>query len=144
MSIKAKAEKALKLYFVLVTLITILLMILGLGFDHDRTFSYEAFASPLIYAAIGVIPVFLFDSEKELTVRQLIITRVIELAIVEAIVMVLAFSADTIPTEKRGVVIGIAAGIAVIFVLSQVLEYVFESATAKQLNESLEDYQKVH
>ena len=144
MNFKNKAEKALKLYFILVTLITVLLMILGLGFDQGRTFSYEAFASPLIYAAIGVIPVFLFDGEKELTVRQLIITRVAELAIVEAIVMVLAFSADTIPTEKRGVVIGIAVGIAVIFVLSQTIEYAFESATAKQLNDSLSEYQKAH
>lgn len=144
MSLKTKAEKALKLYFILVTLITVMLMILGKAFDADRTFSYEVFASPLIYAAIGVIPVFIFDQEKELTVKQLIFTRVAELLIVEALILILAFSADTIPTEKRGLVVAIAAGIAVIFVLSQVIEYMLESATARELNDSLANYQQEH
>ena len=144
MKLKMKAEKALKMYFILVTLITVLLMVLGKLFDQGRSFSYEAFASPLIYAAIGVIPVFLFDDSRELTVKQLIITRIAELGIVEALILILAFSADTIPTEKRGLVVGIAVGIAVIFILSQVIEYMLESATARDLNESLVNYQKAH
>ena len=43
--IKQKLGEAFRLYFILVTLITILLMVVGMLFDGDRTFSYEAFFS---------------------------------------------------------------------------------------------------
>ena len=42
--------RALRLYTLLVTLITILMIILGYLLDGDRVFSYEAFFSPLFYA----------------------------------------------------------------------------------------------
>lgn len=141
MKLKEKMLKALKLYFVLVTLITILLLILGLSFDADRTLSYQAYASPLIYAALGVIPVFIFNQEKELSVKGLIARRIAELALIEAIFMGIAFSADTIPTERRGVVIGIALGIAVIYVLTSIVEYIFESTKSNEMNEYLNSYQ---
>lgn len=141
MKMKNKALKAFKLYFILVTLITILLMILGLLFDSDRTFGYQAYASPLIYAAVGVIPVFISNQEKELSMRELIIKRFFELLLIEAIYLGLAFSADSIPTERRGVVIGIAFGVALIYGLTFLVEYLFESVESKAMNEYLYSYQ---
>lgn len=141
MKLKNRAQKALKLYFILVTLISILLMILGLIFDADRTLTYQAFASPLIYAFLGVIPVFIFDRDKELSVKGLIIRRIAELVLLEAIFLFLAFSADTIPTEKKGVVLGIALGIAVIYGLTFLFEYIFETVESKEINEYLYNYQ---
>ena len=58
MKIKTKLREAFRMYFILVTLITVLLMILGLTLDKDRVFGYEVFMSPLLYAGIGIIPVF--------------------------------------------------------------------------------------
>lgn len=142
MKIKERLGEAFKMYFILVTLITVLLLILGLTLDNDRVLGYEAFLSPLIYAAIGVIPVFFFGSEKEISMRRLLIQRIITLLFVEAVVMVLAFSAKSIPTERKGVVIGIAVGIAVVYVLSLVVEYVFELIQSREMNEALEVYQR--
>ena len=141
MKIKDRLGEAFKMYFILVTLITVLLLILGLTLDNDRVLGYEAFLSPLIYAAIGVIPVF-FGSEKEISMRRLLIQRIVTLLFVEAVVMVLAFSAKSIPTERKGVVIGIAVGIAVVYVLSLVVEYVFELIQSREMNEALEMYQR--
>ncbi len=141
MRLKNKVRQAFKLYFILVTLITVLLMILGLLFDADRTFGYQVFASPLIYAALGVIPVFIFNQEKEISVKGLVLRRLAELILIEAIFMCLAFSADTIPTENKAVVIGIALGIAVIYVLTFIVEYIFESVESKEMNEYLYTYQ---
>ena len=56
--------------------------------------------------------------------------------------MLLAFSADSIPTEKNGVVIGIAVGIVVVFILSNIVEYIFELTQARAMNDSLEKYQQ--
>ena len=141
MKLKDRALKALKLYFVLVTLITILLLILGSVFDADRIFSYQAFASPLIYAALGVIPVFIFNQEKELSVKGLITKRIAELTLIEVIYLGIAFSADTIPTERKGVVIGISLGILVIYALTFLFEYIFESIESNEMNENLSSYQ---
>ena len=142
MKIKERLGEAFRMYFILVTLITVLLLILGLTLDNDRVLGYEAFLSPLIYAAIGVIPVFFFGSEKEISMRRLLIQRIVTLLFVEAVVMVLAFSAKSIPTERKGVVIGIAVGIAVVYVLSLVVEYVFELIQSREMNEALEMYQR--
>ena len=142
MKIKERLGEAFKMYFILVTLITVLLLILGLTLDNDRVLGYEAFLSPLIYAAIGVIPVFFFGSEKEISMKRLLIQRIVTLLFVEVAVLVLAFSAKSIPTERKGVVIGIAVGIAVVYVLSLVVEYVFELIQSRELNEALEVYQR--
>ena len=42
----------LRLYTLLVTLITVLIIVLGNWLDHGRVFSYEAFFSLLLYALI--------------------------------------------------------------------------------------------
>lgn len=142
MKLKSKLEQAVSLYFMLVTFITVLLMVLGLVFDADRTFSYSVFASPLIYAAIGVIPVFLPKKKEEPSVKDLIIRRIVELLIIEVIVLALAFSADTIPTQKIGVVLGIGGGIVIIFVLTEIIEYLYECSKADEFNKLLEDYHR--
>ncbi len=138
---RKRFEEAFRLYFILVTLISILLMVLGLMFDSDRVFGYEVFLSPLIYAAIGVIPCFFINTERELSMKMLIIRRAVVLLVIEAMMLTLAYSADSIPTEKKGVVPGIAIGIVIVFILSSVIEYVFELAGARELNEALSVYQ---
>ncbi|MBR3243583.1 MAG: hypothetical protein IKF90_12935, partial [Parasporobacterium sp.] len=68
---------ALRLYTLLVTLITVLMMILGNLLDHGRVFSYDAFVSPLVYALIGTVATVITRSDKELSVRSLIIRKII-------------------------------------------------------------------
>ena len=140
MRIKDKFGEAFRLYFILVTLITVLLMVLGLLFDSDRTFGYEAFVSPLIYAAVGVIPVFFFHSDKEISMKQLIIRRIIQELSVEALILLIVFNAPNIPSERIEVVIGIAVGVLVVFILSMAVEYFFELTQANEMNRYLEEY----
>ena len=142
MKIKTKLREAFRMYFILVTLITVLLMILGLTLDKDRVFGYEVFMSPLLYAGIGIIPVFFFGEEKEISMKRLLMQRLVSLGIIELITLILAFAASTIPTEKKSVVIGIAVGIAIVFALAIAVEYMFELSVAKSINESLTEYQK--
>ncbi len=142
MKLKEKIGEAFRLYFILVTLITILLLILGMLLDGDRTFSYEAFLSPLIYAAIGVIPVFFFNGDKEVTMKGLVVQRLIQLIMVEAAMLGIAFWGKNIDTYRSEVVIGIAVGVAIIFVLSLVVEYLFELSISQKLNEDLQRFQR--
>lgn len=134
-----KLAQAAKLYFMLVTFIIILLMILGSVFDSDRTLGYSAYASPLIYAAIGVLPVFLPTPKHELSLKGIIIKRAIELGIIETITLLLVFSSDNIPTENKGVAWSIAIGIVVIYIIVNVIEYLYEAKKAAELNELLKN-----
>ena len=139
---KDRLNEALKTYFILVTLITILMFVLGTLFDSDRTLGYDAYLSPLIYAAIGALPNLLSGSYKELSVKGLLIRRFFELIFIEAAVLVIAFSVSSIPTERTSVVAGLAVGIAVVYILTIVVEYIIELGNSKKLNEALYRYQK--
>lgn len=133
---------ALRVYTLLVTLITILLIILGKLLDRDRVFSYEAFLSPLIYALIGTVAAIITRSDKELSVRNLIIRKVISLLLIEGAIIFLALNADTIPTEKSWVIPGLALGILAVFVLTHVILYFIDRKEAEKLNTDLARYQE--
>ena len=140
MRMKEKLGEAFRLYFILVTLITVLLMVLGLLFDSDRTFGYEVFVSPLLYAAVGVIPVSFFNPDKEISMKKLLIRRIIQELSVEALILLIVFNAPNIPSERIEVVIGIAVGVLVVFILAIAVEYIFELTQAKEMNGYLEEY----
>ena len=140
--IKERLGEAFRLYFILVTLITILLMVVGMLFDSDRTLSYDAYFSPLFYAFIGVIPVFFFQSDKELSMKRLIIRNVLYVLIVEAAILLIVFKAPNIPSDRIEVVISIAVGVLVVFILSLIVEYISELTQANEMNAYLEEYQK--
>ena len=144
MKLKERLINTIRLYFMLVTLITVLLIVLGLALDSDRVFGYEAFFSPLIYATISVVPCFFLNTSRELSIPALLIRRGVTLAIIEAVILTLAFNAKSIPTENPAVVIGIAGGIVVVYVLACVFEYIFERSQAARLTQDLERYQSVH
>ena len=133
---------ALRVYTLLVTLITILLIILGKLLDRDRVFSYEAFLSPLIYALIGTVAAVITRSDKELSVRNLIIRKVISLLLIEGAIIFLALNADTSPTEKSWVRPGLALGILAVFVLTHVILYFIDRKEAEKLNTDLARYQE--
>ena len=132
----------LRVYTLLVTLITILLIILGKLLDRDRVFSYEAFLSPLIYALIGTAATVITRSDKELSVRNLIIRKVISLLLIEGAIILLALNSDTIPTEKSWVIPGLALGILLVFILTHVILYFIDRKEAEKLNADLARYQE--
>ena len=132
----------IRLYTLLVTLITVLMMLLGNLLDRGRVFSYEALLSPLIYALIGTVATVITRSDKELGVRSLIIRKVISLLLIEGAVILIALNADTIPTEKSRVIPALALGIFVVFVLTHVILYCIDRKEAEKLNADLSRYQE--
>ena len=134
--------RMLRLYTLLVTLITVLMIILGNLLDRDRVFSYDAFFSPLIYALIGTTATMVTRSDRELSVRNLLIRKIISLLIAEGAIVLIALNADTIPTEKSWVLPGLALGIFVVFVLTHIILYFIDRKEAEKLNADLSRYQE--
>ena len=139
---KALLIHALRLYTLLVTLITVLMIILGNLLDRDRVFSYDAFFSPLVYALIGTAATLITRSGKELSVRNLIIRKAVSLLLIEGAVIFLALNSDTIPTEKSWVVPCLALGILAVFVLTHIILYLIDRKEAEKLNAGLARYQE--
>lgn len=139
---KELSIRALRLYTLLVTLITVLMIILGNLLDRGRVFSYDALVSPLIYALIGTAATMITRSDRELSVRSLIIRKVISLLLIEGAVIFIALNADTIPTEKSWVIPGLALGVFVVFVLTHVILYSIDRKEAEKLNADLSRYQE--
>ncbi len=134
--------RAIRLYTLLVTLITVLMIVLGNLLDGDRVLGYDAFFSPLIYALIGTAAAMVTRSDRELSVRSLIIRKVISLLLIEGSVIFIALNADTIPTEKSWVLPGLALGVFVIFALAHIILYFIVRKEAEELNADLSRYQE--
>ena len=134
--------RALRLYTLLVTLITVLMIILGNLLDRDRVFSYEAFLSPLLYALIGTAATLVTRPGKELSVRSLIIRKVISLLLIEGAIILLALNSDTIPTDQSRVLPGLMLGILAVFLLTHIILYLADRKEAERLSADLARYQE--
>ena len=134
--------RAFRLYTLLVTLITVLMIILGSLLDRDRVFSYDAFISPLLYALIGTAATAVTWTEKELSIRKLIIRNAIALLLFEGAILFVALKSDTIPTEKNWVVPCLLAGVFAVYVLSHIILYFIDRREAEKISADLARYQE--
>ncbi len=134
--------RAFRLYTLLVTLITVLMIILGSPLDRDRVFSYDAFISPLLYALIGTAATAVTWTEKELSIRKLIIRKAIALLLIEGAILFVALKSDTIPTEKNWVVPCLLAGVFAVYVLSHIILYFIDRREAEKISADLARYQE--
>lgn len=142
MSFKEILYRSFMTYFILVTCIAAGIMILGLAFDPDARFGYDVFASPFIFAALGVIPNLLMYSSKELSDKQIILRKIIQFAVIEAEVTGMCIISPEIHTEKAEVTIGVIISVLVIFILANLISIVNSYFSAKQLTKELMQFQK--
>ena len=142
MSIKEIVYRSLMTFFILVTCITAGIMILGLAFDSDAKFGYDVFASPFIFAILGVIPNLLMYSRKELSNKQIILRKIIQFAVIEIEVVGVGVISPEIHTEKAEVVTGLIVSVFVIFILANFISIMNNYFSAKQLTKELMQFQK--
>ena len=126
MSIKQFIVRKLGLFFMLSTLITVAIYLLGSHFDGEARFGYDGFLSPLLYAGCCVLPSLVTWSKRELKPRELILRELIQFLLTEAVVL------------------GIAGSVLVIYLLVFLFSWLVNSAQAKQVNQELQAFQRLH
>ena len=131
-------------YFMLVTMILAVMMILGTHFMPDVRFGYEAFGIPLKYAAWATLPNMVMYAKKELTLKQFLIRKTIQLVLVEIIVITIAIPAQIFETGKIEVVVALAVGILIVYILTHMIEWFQNYTMAKKMTEELLAFQKNH
>lgn len=130
-------------FFIIVTLINVAVFILGSMFLPNAEFGYEAFLYPLIYGVFSLIPYVILYSKKELTLKQMIIRKVLQLICIEAILVSIVFGMEAFNKEFTAMVLMFCLSIFVIFVLVHLVTFVLDSQTAKKLTEDLHKFQNI-
>ena len=144
MEMKRFLVNKLILFFTLSTLITVTVALVGSVFDPGARFGYKTMLMPIGYAALCMLPTFVTWSRRELSPKALLFRKALMLVLIEAVMLVIAFTSAAIDTARTEVVLVIMGCVLVIFVLVHLFLWLKDSAEAKKLNTELENFQKLH
>lgn len=133
-------KKCLMDYFIIVTCITAVIGIIGLIFEPNMQFGYEAYFSPLIFGAISIIPSLISYSKKELSVKQMIFRNILQLVILECLILITGYSFGIM--RDKSIIISVALSVIIVFIIVHLISWFIDSKTAAALNENLKSFQK--
>ena len=144
MEFKRFLVNKLILFFMLSTLITVAIVLIGSAFDPEAQFGYKDMLVPIEYAALCILPTLVTWSKRELSPKALLVRKAIMLVLIEGVILFIAFTSDVIDTSRVEVVLTIAGSVLMIFVLANLFMWLKDAAEAKKLNRELEAFQKLH
>lgn len=139
---KERIRDILNSFFITVTLINLAMLILGKLLEPEQVFGYEAFMYPLIYGLIGTIPSIVIRDKKELSVKQELIRKVMNMLLIIVLMLAFMFGGREITSELVAAAEGVAISIVIIFVLVNLIIWWLDLKTAKDMTEDLLKYQE--
>jgi hypothetical protein len=139
---KERIKDILNSFFITVTLINVAMLILGKLLEPTQVFGYEAFMYPLIYGLIGTIPSIVIRDKKELSVKQELIRKVMNMLLIIVLMLAFMFGGREITSELIAAAVGVAISIVIIFVLVNLIIWWLDLKTAKDMTEDLLKYQE--
>lgn len=116
--------------------ITLATGVLGCFAAPPREVSPTVFFMPFVYAFFCVMPSFVIYSARELSVRQMLVRKVIQFLLIEAIVMLISYISGVMGTVFLRVAIPVSA--AVIYAAVNVLDYLFCRSDAHIMTEKIQ------
>jgi hypothetical protein len=129
-------------YFIVVTLINLLMLVTGKIFAPEQRFGYEVFIYPLVYGALGLIPSIFFPEKKECSMKEYVIRQIIGAIMTAIIIDGVIFTGKEMTKEYIIIALVNAVGVFVIYALVNLITWVLDSKTARELNEELTAYQE--
>lgn len=144
MEIKRFLINKLILFFMLSTLITVAVALIGSAFDGDAELSYRDMLTPIRYAALCLLPTLVTYARRELSLRALLLRKALLLVLLEGVMLCIAFTSPVIDTANPLTVLTIAGSVLLIFLLVNLFTYLKDAAEAKTMNRDLEQFQKRH
>lgn len=133
-------RKQLASYFIVVTIITFVIGILGLLYEPNQRFGYEAYFSPFLFGFIGVVPSWVTYSKKELTVKQMRVRIVLQFLLLEGMILSFTYMAGLLRSEMIG---SMAFSVFAVFVAVHVIEWFINKRAAEDLTVDLKAYQEI-
>lgn len=129
-------------FFISTTLINIAMYFMGIILRPGQRFGYEALIYPVVYGALSCIPNILVSSDKEMSIIQLMIRKIIKLFMIIAILLVFMFYGNEPNREMVGMACIVSFSIVVIYVIVHVIEWLLDLRTARQMMYDLNRFQE--
>ncbi|MBR4223348.1 MAG: hypothetical protein IKR73_00905 [Oscillospiraceae bacterium] len=130
-------KESLSSFFIITALINIAMFVLGTIYRPEQRFGYEVFIYPPLNAALSCIPHLVMFSKKELTIKQVIIRKTIQLVLIIAIM--LAFIMGDSGFDAK-VAAGISVSVVIIFIAVHIIQWYLDLRTAEKMTEDLKTY----
>ena len=126
-------------FFVSFTLISLAMMGIGFIYEPTKQFGYDIFLSPLLFSFIATLPSLLNYSRKELSIKAVIIRKVVHLLLLEVLILGVLFISQIITSPELLLSLGLS--IVIIDVSVQLVLYINDKRTAVTINKSMKIYQ---
>jgi len=120
------------------------MLVLGTNFMPDARFGYEAFSAPLIYAAYGTLPNIVMYAKKEITLKQFLMRKTLQLILVEIIVIAVAIPSEITGIGRIEMVISLVVSILLVYIFTHLIEWFQNYTVAKKMTEELLNFQRSH
>ena len=141
MSFKSFLKSICSTYFIIVTLVNLATFVMGSIYRPEERFGYDAFLVPLLYAFLGVLPICVMYSKKELTLVQVLIRKLLQLILLEGLLIGFVFGYGEFSKDNTVQMISFAVTVLVVFLLVHVISFVLDVQQARQMTLDLLDYQ---
>lgn len=115
--------------------ITLAIGIIGCIIPSPEGISPYVFFMPFVYAFFCILPSFVVYSPKELDIRQIIVRKIIQFVLTEAVVLLISCIAGSL--NDAFTLIAIASAAAVIFVGVNLLECLISKISADQMTQKI-------
>lgn len=128
-------KKVMMSFFVGVTCICAGMAILGMLFEPDTRFGYQGFFSPLIFGAAAILPALISYSKRELSVREVLVRKIIQLIFAEIIILLIIHAGGGLTSIS--LTIAIALMVLLVGVTVHLVLWINDKKTANAFNEAL-------
>ena len=139
---KELLAKMFRNYFVLVTLINVVIFVSGSIAQPDARFGYSVFLMPLIYAFAGLLPQAVMYSRRELSIKEVLIRKFIQLLLIELLVNGIILGENALKPEYTDFLKTISVCVVLVYVFANIISWIMDSASARMLMRELAEFQK--
>ena len=139
---KELLSKMFRNYFVLVTLINAVIFVSGSIFQKDARFGYSVFITPLIYALAGILPQAVMYSRRELSIKEVLLRKFIQLLLIELLVNGIILGEHALQPEYTDFLKTISVCVVFVYVFANIISWVLDSMSARTLTRELVEFQK--
>ncbi len=142
MSLKEFALDRIKDFFIITTLVNIVMFVLGTIYQQGQLFSYEVFLLPPLYGFFGTLPSWITYCRRELSTRQLFIRKIVQVLVLEVLMILIIFPREMLRKENLGMILSLAISIMVVYLLVLLISWLLDKKCADQMMKDLEIYQQ--
>ncbi|WMC92358.1 hypothetical protein [Kineothrix sp. MB12-C1] len=128
-------KKIMMSFFVSVTCICAVMALIGMIFESDIRFGYEAFLSPLIFGAIASLPLLVKYSRSELSLKQTVVRNVIHFVLLEAVILSVLYFGEILTSMSMAISLGIS--IFVVDLTVNLVLWINDKRIANEFNSAL-------